>query len=46
MVAAWVRHMPGYEVTELQHSKKFVKKVRSAEMRQTSVITGDAQISR
>jgi hypothetical protein len=38
--------MPGHEVTELQHSNKFVKKVRPAEMRQTPVITGDEQISR
>jgi hypothetical protein len=38
--------MLGQKVAEMQHSKKFVKKVRSAKMRQTSVITGDEQISR
>jgi hypothetical protein len=38
--------MLGQEVTEMQHSKKFVKKVRSAKMRQTLVITGDEQVSR
>jgi hypothetical protein len=38
--------MLGQEVAEMQHSKKFVEKVRSAKMRQTPVIAGDEQISR
>jgi hypothetical protein len=38
--------MLGQEVAEMQHSKKFVKEVRSSKMRQTPMIAGDEQISR
>jgi hypothetical protein len=38
--------MMGQEMTELQHSQKFVEKVHSAEVRQTGMITGDSDVSR
>jgi len=34
------------EIPELQHSEKFPEKIDSAKVRQTTVITGEAQISR
>jgi hypothetical protein len=36
--------MAGKEVPQLQHSKKFMKKVHAAEVRQTLVITGDLNV--
>ena len=38
--------MTGQEMTELQHSKKFMEKVHSAKVRQTGMITGDSDVSR
>jgi len=38
--------MGGQEMTEVQRSQKFVEKVNTAIMRQTSMITGDPNISR
>jgi hypothetical protein len=38
--------MASQEVAELQHSQKFMEEVDSSEVRQTSVIKGDFDISR
>jgi hypothetical protein len=38
--------MTGQEMTELQHSKKFMEKAHSAKVRQTSMITGNSDVSR
>ena len=38
--------MPRKEISQLQHSRKFVKKEDPAIMRQTSVVTGDCYIFR
>jgi len=46
VVAARIGKVPGQELPELQHSKKFVEEVRPTEMRQSPVIAGDEQISR
>lgn len=45
MVAARIDHLVSEEVAHLQHSKKFVEEEGTAEVRQTPVITGDAQVS-
>ena len=37
--------MAGKEIAQLQHSCKFVKKVKAAIMRQPPVITGDLEVS-
>jgi hypothetical protein len=46
MVAPRVGQVPSQEVTELQHSQKFVKEIDTPEVRQTSMITGDSDTSR
>jgi hypothetical protein len=38
--------MLGEEIPELQHSEKFPEEIDPAKVRQTTVITGEAQISR
>jgi len=46
MVTSGIDQVPGEEMSKLQHSQKFVEKIHSTEMRQTSMITGDSKISR
>jgi hypothetical protein len=38
--------MPGKEIAELQHPYKFVEEEGTAEVRQTTMFTGDSYISR
>jgi hypothetical protein len=40
-----VAQVPGQEIAQLQHLKKFVEKTDAAEVRQTPMITGDSKIS-
>jgi hypothetical protein len=41
-----IGQMSGEEMSELQHSEKFVKEVHAAEVRQPRVITGEFDVSR
>ena len=41
-----ILEVPGQEIAELQHSHKLVKEEGTAEVRQTSMFTGDSDISR
>jgi hypothetical protein len=46
VVAPGVGQVRGEEMAEAQHSKKFMKEVNTAVVRQTPMITGDSNIPR
>jgi hypothetical protein len=46
VIPPWILEMTGQEVTKLQHSYEFMKQEGTAEVRQTSMFTGDFYTSR
>jgi hypothetical protein len=46
IIAPWIVEMTGQETAKLQHSYEFVKEEGTAEVRQTTMFTGDFYVSR
>jgi hypothetical protein len=46
IIAPWIVEMTGQETAKRQHSYEFVKEEGTAEVRQTTMFTGDSYVSR